>query len=945
MDMQETDHVDILQRNHKYLKEKLQVEPVLDALYQDCVFTQADYDRCRQAGPEKCEMLLEILKKKGQEGYRTLCSVLDTTQPFIKERLDGTSTESGQTSNIFVNKIKMEAWHRKEIEEKMKQIALLQSENNDLKLEMEQLRRNQVAVERTRQEEQEGYISRIEEQSQLLEELKSHLAQSQEDLQKSNEQCDELKKMLEEETEAYKSLVGLSASPIRDNSGHIGKKLDEAKSYYDLKQACVLSVHGHCDTGELLLLPCLHAACESCIGKLHTQGRHNKLRCPCGQDFTMEDAVPDYVRRNEADFASSSEKDKRCTYLQRNHDTLAVVYCTECDDHLCPNCLNIHNSIRQHSSHTVREISETKMKSIVSLLKESYCEEHPHNKLQLYDHHCKKPVCVVCLHGAHKLHSNSDLKHLHAETKNHLLEDLKKQECKLQNIRDTLKCANHHQNKLHETKNILETEIMTVHRSVAIKFLRRQAQLLQDIPLALRDQNESIQAQIDLASNVEASTVRTIDYIQRALKSTRHWELICLTEAINKNSKENLKVVETTVDERSIQVRFSFQGKKALEKLIDTSGCLATNIRQGDIPDTQPSIADLQTEIHTLAQYASEREMKLDGSLKALAVHQQRWVNLERIITQHIGVNLHEYAPAHITEANRGADSEWLLNTADVYEVIKTMLTEGVGRLGEQQTCIKLKVCPSNMDIVGQNTSPRLLVCPELRLDVARANKKCCHVNAHGELINSPLEAQGQTKGGFQMYFGTCTSTPIFIPPQLSAKPNVDTQSPQYWETQSDIGVVSEDLHLSIFEMGVSEQGQMDKWYRACNQFRSWSVRVWSCDRHQGRICTAVYQEGERGRCFTDAIPLSPKTQATLRFGVVLDVWRGRIGFIDLHREIVLAKCDVEIREPLYPMFGVVPKSSECVVKMNLVSGQGINMTAKKKSLIDEVLTPRAQMY
>ncbi|XP_071086229.1 uncharacterized protein [Haliotis cracherodii] len=243
------------------------------------------------------------------------------------------------------------------------------------------------------------------------------------------------------------------------------------------------------------------------------------------------------------------------------------------------------------------------------------------------------------------------------------------------------------------------------------------------------------------------------------------------------------------------------------------------------------------------------------------------------------------------------------------------------------------------MDIVGQGASARLLVCPVLHMDAARANKKCCQVNSHGELINSPPETHEQDSDSFKMYLGTCSSTPMFVPQQPSTKPNSDPPSPQYWETQSVVGVASEELQLSILETGVSEDGKMDKWYRACNQFRSWCVRVWSCDRHQGRICTIVYREGERGRCLTDTMPHSPGAQATLHYGVVLDVERGRLGFIDLDREVVLAKIDVEIREPLYPMFGVVPKSSECTVNMKLICGEDITMTAMKKSLIYKVLT------
>ncbi|XP_048246738.1 E3 ubiquitin-protein ligase TRIM33-like isoform X3 [Haliotis rufescens] len=657
----DTAHVVILQRNHTYLKEWLQVDPVLDALYQDgvftqvdpvldalyqdcvftqvdpvldalyqgCVFTQTDYDRCRQAGGEKCEMLLEILKKKGVEGYRTLCTVLDTTQLFIKERLDRTSTEAGLTSVIFVNKIKLEAQHRKEIEEYEKQIALLQSDINDLKQQLEQLRGIQDTLEKTKHKEAKDHISQIKEQGVHIEELQFHLAKSQRDLLKANEKCDRLKKMLEEEKEAYKALVGLPAPRTPDTSGNTGEDMDEARPCIDKKQTCVLSVHGHCDVDKLRLLPCLHAACESCIEKHLNEERRYKLVCPCGQTFTMGETAPDFVRRNEAAYAANSEKEKRCSYLQMTHDTNCVVYCKECNDNLCPNCLNIHNSVRQNSNHTVREISETKLTSIDRLLRqESHCGEHPDNKLQLYDHDCRKPICVVCLHGAHERHMNSDLKHLHDETKNHLLEELGKQESKLQDIRDTLKCAKHHRHELEETNLKLETDIMTIHRNVAVKFLRRQATLLQDIPLNLKVHNEAVQAQIDLANVVEASVVRTIDYIQRALKSTRHWELICLTKTINKMSEENMKAGKFTADSRSTQVRFCFQGKKALEELIDISGCLATTMKPDDIPDKQPTIADLQNQIDIFAQNASKLENRLDETLKVLTcknTHKPKW--------------------------------------------------------------------------------------------------------------------------------------------------------------------------------------------------------------------------------------------------------------------------------------------------------------------------------
>ncbi|XP_046328763.1 uncharacterized protein LOC124112673 isoform X2 [Haliotis rufescens] len=184
-------HSVILQRNYVYLKENLQVDPVLDALYQGCVFTQGDYDRCRLVAPERqCELFLEILKKKGVEGYRTLCAVLDSTQPFIKEKLDNTSTEEGSTDLVYVNKEKLEAYHKKQLAEKDGQIADMHSAMERLEEQVKQKDTDYAELEEQLIKERGDLTTQIEKKNEEVETLKTKLSKGNDELLQIRAKCE-----------------------------------------------------------------------------------------------------------------------------------------------------------------------------------------------------------------------------------------------------------------------------------------------------------------------------------------------------------------------------------------------------------------------------------------------------------------------------------------------------------------------------------------------------------------------------------------------------------------------------------------------------------------------------------------------------------------------------------------------------------------------------------
>ncbi|XP_046552781.1 uncharacterized protein LOC124262332 isoform X2 [Haliotis rubra] len=494
--------------------------------------------------------------------------------------------------------------------------------------------------------------------------------------------------------------------------------------------------------------------------------------------------------------------------------------------------------------------------------------------------------------------------------KDQLEEQVQKQQLKLKDVTGRMGSVTRHQNELGNTQRKLQEDAATVCTSVAVRFLRRQRQLMKEILMSLQAPFVMVQEKLDTLHGVHTSIVSAIDYTQRTLESTRREELITLTDVLQTKCDENQKLELPEDDTQDTRILLSFQGQRALEELIDTFGGLASSLNMDHIPDSQPTSQDL------LATIRRERE--------TITMHEGRWQQLQQMI--------------HRIPELKGSDSRMArsqepeqLTSQEVHGIVTNLIT-GAFIPGETIPRGITLQGYATLHVIRQDRSVNFIICPKLQLDAGRVNTRYCHVTTDGELVNSRPATQHTDSGRLQRLFGTCSSTPIPLPPSPSSVTPVP-HTTRYWETNTRVGGV----WCPVLEMGVGEERQVDSGVYVCHQRRSWCVRVGICRTHRGSVCTRVCLAGKEGKCYRNTMSDSPGTQATLHYGVVLDVGRGRIGFIDVDRSVVLGKVDVEFKEDLLPAFSVCAVS-DFTVNMKVVSGEEILMSDIKKSLINEAL-------
>ncbi|XP_052065366.1 uncharacterized protein LOC127705158 [Mytilus californianus] len=226
---------------------------------------------------------------------------------------------------------------------------------------------------------------------------------------------------------------------------------------------------------------------------------------------------------------------KFCGPCEARHTTeIAVVWCIDCDDGLCPSCLEHHKVSKASNKHQTIPVSKyAEVESVSSLIKLE-CEEH-NQKLTFFCQDHYSTACALCIPENHKQCTCiKPIEQLaqHAKTSTEMF-DLEKGLKELANTLVELKT--HRQQNIKDIKNQRKTIL------VEIKTLRKQINMLLD------------ELESDLLKQLESFSDQNISEIDKLLSKLKDKEtqIKSLGESIHR-IKETLSNVQVFLATKSV---------------------------------------------------------------------------------------------------------------------------------------------------------------------------------------------------------------------------------------------------------------------------------------------------------------------------------------------------------------------------------------------------------
>ncbi|XP_068552542.1 protein PML isoform X2 [Anas acuta] len=160
------------------------------------------------------------------------------------------------------------------------------------------------------------------------------------------------------------------------------------------------------ESPSLKLLTCLHSLCLGCLSEKKPVGQ-----CPvCQEPIPQPNGIPEVDNVLFASLQARLRVYRRivggalsCSRCRRE---LAAVWCSECEEFLCPGCFEDHQWFFKKRSHEARKVEELRAESAHRFLEGTkksctlFCSSHGHTEqghiTSIYCKKCEKALCCSC---------------------------------------------------------------------------------------------------------------------------------------------------------------------------------------------------------------------------------------------------------------------------------------------------------------------------------------------------------------------------------------------------------------------------------------------------------------------------------------------------------------------------------------------------------------------
>ena len=383
---------------------------------------------------------------------------------------------------------------------------------------------------------------------------------------------------------------------------------------------------------EPKVLPCCHTFCLKCLEKTaRSAQRKGEITCPqCRKTHTIPSSgmtgfLTDFIASHEIEVeqlkSPTAPKPVNNASVCGECEEVGHLehYCCDCQNYLCPSCVQAHKKLRAYRGHKAIPIEELNVATLQSS-QVQYCTTHRDEALKLFCETCPTLVCRDCTlveHRDHKYIFVQDARKKMTDHLNMLSQEVKRKLSMFQaNLREIQKVGSTSTGY----SEVLKADVNNFFDKLVQSIEARRKQLLKQVEVECQKDLKQIWADKDFHQSTISQISSAFGLTNKALKCTNDVEMV-LTALHSIHQLTQL--TETEWESEAFVCLLSTQAafKRNMKQEISEVGNLYCPREDGGIAPQIPQSVELGRILtfnirnnKALVDFRSGRQVKLQGT-------------------------------------------------------------------------------------------------------------------------------------------------------------------------------------------------------------------------------------------------------------------------------------------------------------------------------------------
>ena len=334
--------------------------------------------------------------------------------------------------------------------------------------------------------------------------------------------------------------------PLQNSLFHTQVMEEKKDEWHEVEEEVTCSICKEIFT-EPKTITCLHTFCEACIKLMIESNKRlgSKNWCPlCRTEFT-EDATKIPVNfstkrlieifRKRRETLQKTSREIFCS--ECDSCTPAVIWCVECENFQCGQCLKLHEKMKVLKSHdmmTIEQFIKNPKKVLAATHKSEYCKVHDAQPLDLYCITCSSLICRDCTIVDHHQHQYNfvnilaDQKRVKIKMVAALLKTM------LEQVRTAMKKVEDSDHKIKEKSMANITQVQCVYQCLHETLEQQEAKDLQNTNANTKTLSSSLHDQKQHLKHLEQSLISCDEFVSKVTSKERASQLLIHCNDIQK---------------------------------------------------------------------------------------------------------------------------------------------------------------------------------------------------------------------------------------------------------------------------------------------------------------------------------------------------------------------------------------------------------------------------